>query len=372
MRVSHSKLSLALSDPMSYFLRYKMGITPLQTKKAFEVGSAVHYGLEHWTSDLSDYWGTHTFDSDYCLSEAMVAGFLSIKDRVFKEILTNKIDGEVASILPEGEKHELNLYAPLHSFQHPDEPHIFQGIIDMLLLTDKGFIIIDWKTSSKAPDWNGYLEQIYRYIFICQALWPDIPVYKVGIVNLRKTRCVKGAKETDEEWKARMVKEFTNHSENYYYVHTWEPQELDQNVFNEYKTNLSRQVDVAEMIDKNCMFYINFGAQISQYGESDYYKIFYKTKDAYALYNIRDTVLDDKNCLIDGIRPCIPLDMEVIDRQNVINKYSLFKEKFIEFVNETGMSDKYKFYHWLENDYSVDLKLLDRYWSYLCIESSQK
>ena len=42
----------------------------------------------------------------------------------------------------------------------------FVGIIDLLLLTNKGFIIIDYKTSSTVPEWDKYLEQIYSYEYL--------------------------------------------------------------------------------------------------------------------------------------------------------------------------------------------------------------
>ena len=68
-----------------------------------------------------------------------------------------------------------------------EEKHKFVGIVDLLLLTNKGFVLIDYKTSTYEPQWDNYLDQIYRYIFLLRSEYPDIPVVKIGIVNIRKT-----------------------------------------------------------------------------------------------------------------------------------------------------------------------------------------
>ena len=56
MKLSHSKLSTILSCPMSYYLSYEQGIALKDVKPALSIGSAVHYGIEHNTDDLTEYY----------------------------------------------------------------------------------------------------------------------------------------------------------------------------------------------------------------------------------------------------------------------------------------------------------------------------
>ena len=190
MKLSHSKLSCILSSPMEYNLNYIQGIKPKVIPKAFQIGTAVHWGLEHNTEDLTEYFKTecgvkesYSYTPNQCLAESMVHGFLIRKDEIFKKILTNR-SGETLTL--ENEQHELWLEADLPSFTHPDEPHKFVGQIDLLLLTDRGFVLLDYKTSSQKPEWEKYIDQIYRYIFLLKSLYPNVPIVKIGIINLIK------------------------------------------------------------------------------------------------------------------------------------------------------------------------------------------
>ena len=53
---SHSSLSKLLTNPAEYYLDYIAGIKPKQEKTALSLGSACHWGLEHGTSDLQEYY----------------------------------------------------------------------------------------------------------------------------------------------------------------------------------------------------------------------------------------------------------------------------------------------------------------------------
>ena len=91
MKLSHSKLSTILSCPMTYYLSYIEGIQPIEEKAALAIGSAVHWGIEHNTEDLTEYY--HSEESQYTreqlLSEAMVHGYFKHKEEIFNQKLMN-------------------------------------------------------------------------------------------------------------------------------------------------------------------------------------------------------------------------------------------------------------------------------------------
>ena len=88
MRLSHSKLSLLLNNPMEYYLSYRMGISPKFEKPALSIGSAVHWGIEHDTEDLTEYFGDkNDYGRDQLMAEAMVHGYRFHKKEIFDEVL---------------------------------------------------------------------------------------------------------------------------------------------------------------------------------------------------------------------------------------------------------------------------------------------
>lgn len=115
----------------------------------------------------------------------MVYGYLKHKDEIFEQILVDP-DNPDENLVLEDETHELYVTGKLKSFLQNQDHRDFVGIVDLLLLTNKGFVVIDYKTSTYEPDWDGYLDQIYRYIFMLQSEFPDVPVVKVGIINIKK------------------------------------------------------------------------------------------------------------------------------------------------------------------------------------------
>ena len=211
MILSHSKLDMILKCPMTYYLNYKQGIKLKIEKSALAIGSAVHWGIEHNTENLQEYYNkegsfrqVNNYGKDELLAESMVHGYLKHKDEIFDDILKDLETGEKLSLLDE--QHELTIEADLFSHRF-DKPHKFVGIIDLLLLTEKGFIIIDYKTSSQTPDWDKYLDQIYRYIYLLRCEFPDVPVYKIGIVNLKKSMVRQKQAENEESFLLRLKKE---------------------------------------------------------------------------------------------------------------------------------------------------------------------
>lgn len=363
MRLSHSKLATLLKCPMTYYLTYEQGIYTKVEKPALAIGSAVHWGIEHNTEDLSEYYkenGTFkqgdNFTRDQLLAEAMVHGYMKHKDELFDKLLTDPYTGEKLTLLEEN--HELYLTGKLKSLKHPGEFHDFVGIIDLLLLTDKGFVLVDYKTSSYEPDWNNYLEQLYRYIFELRENFPDVPIVKIAIINIRKTNIRQKKNENEFEFLQRMKFEYDINDESYVNYHEYMTSEIDDTLLNNYIDNLSKMADTAKMIVDNKMWFINYGAANDTYGKSQFYDIFYHTPGCEALYNIVDDVYDFDEQAFVKYRPCVALDMQVIDRSDILNKYKDFEQELLK----TDAQSKDDFFHQLAERYSVDKTLLELYW----------
>ncbi len=367
MKLSHSKLSLILTCPMSYYLNYKQGIKLKDEKTAFAIGSAVHWGIEHNTEDLTEYYKEKgimvpDFGRDELMAESMVHGYLKHKDELFKELLKDLDEPDKQLELIE-EIHELEITAPLKSNRY-SEPHEFLGIIDLLLLTNKGFIIVDYKTSSQTPDWDKYLEQIYRYIFLVKHEFPDVPIYKIGIINLKKTSIRIRKDENQESFLIRLRREY-DINDDLINNHIFIRNELNEKLIDDYIENLSNMADMAQMIDESGNYYINYPNALGIiYGKSDYYNIFFNTQDCYILYKIKDKVLDEDNNILEE-RDCLPIDMEVIKSKKVLNHYETFIENIPE--NLIGKDDIFNYF---KENYITDNYLLENYWNILQLELS--
>lgn len=371
MRLSHSKLCCILDCPMTYYLRYKQGISLKEKKKALTIGSDVHYGLEHAITDLKQHYieeGTLQNGAGYSreqvLAEVMVKNFLDRKDEIFDKILTDHTTGEKLQLLEE--VHELEITGKLKSFTNK-EPTDFLGIIDLFLLTNKGIIILDYKTSSGLPNWNDYLDQIYRYIFLAQSEFPEVPIIKIGIINLVKDRLDWKRGEPEDAFRRRLTNLYAEDTDLLNY-HEFTPDNLDQEKIDRYITNLAHQADLADAIDKNNIFYINYGSAIGKYGKSDYYDIFYHTPYAYLLYEISDNIYDEDEDKIITTRDCVQIDMLVCEHDNVLNKYEKFKIQALAFYSQTENIDKDKLFVDLRKRFITDETLLERYWTTLLHE----
>lgn len=376
MKLSHSKLSCILTCPMTYYLQYKQGITPKVTKAAFSIGSAVHWGLEHNTEDLTPYYeeqgikATDTYTDEQVLAEGMVHGFLLNKANIFDEILRHPLTGEKLSLVKES--HELWITGKLKSFLF-NHAHDFVGIIDLLLLVQdkKGelyFIIIDYKTSSFVPNWDDYLDQIYRYIFLLNSYVPEVPVLKTGIINLRKTKVKRKSNESAIQFSQRIKRDYEIDDGEYLCWHMFDTDTLDKATVDSYLENLSRQADTAELIDNNNAWFINFGNAVTKYGKSQYYDIFYHTPHAEVMYNITDYIYNEETGEFETTRDCRELDMKVIDSTNVLNKYEQFKIQALAFYSMHQDIDKDKLFNELRSRYITDDYLLNKYWTTLIYE----
>lgn len=375
MNLSHSKLNLILTCPMSYYLNYIQGISLKTEKSALAIGSAVHWGIEHNTEDLQEYYNENgnfkqknNYTKDELLAESMVHGYLKCKDALFTEILKDLDDDKPVELLEE--IHELELYADLPSKKF-DKPHNFMGIIDLLLMTNKGFIVIDYKTSSDTPDWDKYLDQIYRYIYLLRFNFPDVPVYKIGIINLRKSKISQRQKENQESFFLRLKTEY-DINEGLISSHIYLPRDLDPELLNDYIDNLSNQADTAQMIDNNKCWFINYTAANGPYGKGAYWDIFYNTKDSYLLYKIRDTIFDEDDGVLTS-RDCLPIDLQTLKHNNVLNHFAQFenrlneiKDTLPETFSEKMVLDKVK------EGYITDDNLLKQYWKTFLAKKDKK
>lgn len=344
MKLSHSKLSTILSCPMTYYLKYVEGITPIVEKSALSIGSAVHWGIEHNTDDLTEYFGSaeSEYGRDQLLSEAMVHGYLKQKDRIFNQLLS--YNGERLNLLEES--HEVYLTAQI-------DDNEFVGIIDLLLLTDKGFVLVDYKTSSNEPDWNSYLDQIYRYIFLLNSEFPDIPVIKIGIINLKKTNIRQKKTENNLEFLNRLRQEYMISDDEYIKFYEYAYESLEEQRIKDYINNLRTMCALAKTIDEKQMFFINFANATSIYGKSDYWDMFYKTPDAHLLYKIADKDIVDGE-IVDS-RPCIPIDMLVIEHRNVLNHYETYESI------KKALKDDEHVHDYIEQHFIYDDELLKKY-----------
>ena len=353
---SHSKLSTILTCPMSYYLNYVQGISPKKTKPAFEIGSAVHWGIEHNTYDLRQYYIDEEllgedFTQEQLLAQAMDYFYLCYKDYLYKQILVDPTTQVELKLLEE--RHEGFITAHLPSFLPEMEAHNFLGIVDLLFKTDKGFVIIDFKTSSCEPDWNNYLDQLYRYVYLVKAKYPEIPIVKIGIINIRKAQLYKRKDVSSQDYFNMLCQEYFNNPTRYIDYHEFPASTIKQDFMDDYIKNLSRMVDTAYTIDKNQAWYINFAEAEGKYGKSDYYDIFYKTKNAYTKYKIKDKVWSEEKQAFVKTRSCVPIDMNVVEHSNVLNHYSDYKA-----LKEEHKED---FDSFIRTNYIVDENLLYTY-----------
>ena len=362
---SHSRLNTILENPKEYFLSYKKGIKLKIEKAALTLGTAVHAGLELGTDDLTDYYNQfgsfdqkNAYTEEQLLAESMVGAFLKRKDVIFADILK---DNETGNILPLiDEYHELDLTVEIESKKF-DFVHKFKGIIDLLLLTEKGFILLDYKTSSRDVDWDTYKSQLIKYLILLKKNFPDVEVYKIGIINLKKTGIRRKKDENNESYRKRIQGEYELDENNLINYHIYNRSEFKEDEIERYTENLCEMMDTAKSIEDNELFFLNYSNIVGLYGKSSYYDIFYKTQDCYILYKIRDKIFDEDTQDFAKERDCVPIDMEVLEKDNIMNNFSLFKEKADE-IFKTIPKDKDALFGKIKEDYLTDDGLLEKYW----------
>ena len=362
---SHSSLNCIMNNPAEFYLVYVCGIKAKKEKTALSLGSAVHWGLEHNTSDLTEYYNEkgsfkqwNNYTEEQLLAECMVESYLNKKNEIYDDILKDNETGEKLQIIEE--VHELTLNAQLYSVMY-DKYHKFMGILDLLFLTNKGLVLLDYKTSSKEVDYDEYKSQLYKYIYLLKNNFPGVPIYKMGIVNLKKTQIRRKKSENDESFKKRIKDEYDLNEDNLIEWHTYLNSEFDDNQLKNYSNMLSQQIDIAETIENKHLFFVNYSNIKGMYGPSQYYDIFYNTKDNYLLYTIKDSVYDEFENKVVDYRECDPIDMLALNESNILNKFELFDKEVSEMM-KTQLIDKQDIFKKLKQKYKCSDKLLETYY----------
>lgn len=380
MHLSHSGLQLLLTCPASYFLSKKQGISLKKETKALQVGSAFHWGCEHNTEDLKGYLDEidpfqnlyNDFTKEVALATGMVHGYLKKKDSIYKQILKS-YEGEDLTLVDEF--HELDLVCDLPSLRF-EKNHEFHGIIDLLMLTDKGWIILDYKTSSMRPDFDKYLDQVLRYCWMVEQKFPEMPIYKVGIINVRKTGLKQRQGENEENYAMRIKREYDFDDCDLIEYHEFKPDDFEKSKMDLYIKNLSRMADFAQEIEDNNFWFINYGNAVSVYGKSEFWDLFYKTPDCKYLYKVYDPMFNTDLGEMSNYRDATDLDINCLEVLNPLNHYETFKEAF----NKLPMSQvpalvlaqaeacRITCLKYCKEHYTTDNELLNRYWNELLRE----
>lgn len=380
MHLSHSGLQLLLTCPASYFLSKKQGISLKKETKALQVGSAFHWGCEHNTEDLKGYLDEidpfqnlyNDFTKEVALATGMVHGYLKKKDSIYKQILKS-YEGEDLTLVDEF--HELDLLCDLPSLRF-EKNHEFHGIIDLLMLTDKGWIILDYKTSSMRPDFDKYLDQVLRYCWMVEQKFPEMPIYKVGIINVRKTGIKQRQGENEENYAMRIKREYDFDDCDLIEYHEFKPDDFEKSKMDLYIKNLSRMADFAQEIEDNNFWFINYGNAVSVYGKSEFWDLFYKTPDCKYLYKVYDPMFNTDLGEMSNYRDATDLDINCLEVPNPLNHYETFREAF----NKLPMSQvpalvlaqaeacRITCLKYCKEHYTTDDELLNRYWNELLRE----
>lgn len=380
MHLSHSGLQLLLTCPASYFLSKKQGISLKKEAKALQVGSAFHWGCEHSTEDLKGYLDEidpfqnlyNDFTKEVALATGMVHGYLKKKDSIYKQILKS-YEGEDLTLVEEF--HELDLLCDLPSLRF-EKNHEFHGIIDLLMLTDKGWIILDYKTSSMRPDFDKYLDQVLRYCWMVEQKFPEMPIYKVGIINVRKTGIKQRQGENEQNYAMRIKREYDFDDCDLIEYHEFKPDDFEKSKMDLYIKNLSRMADFAQEIEDHNFWFINYGNAVSVYGKSEFWDLFYKTPDCKYLYKVYDPMFNTDLGEMSNYRDATDLDINSLEVLNPLNHYETFKEAF----NKLPMSQvpalvlaqaeacRITCLKYCKEHYTTDDELLNRYWNELLRE----
>lgn len=320
---------------MTYYLSKIQGIHKIVPATALHLGSAVHHGLAENVIELDDIY------DEYCQEQAIAEGILSAyfdqKSSIYSQILNN--DRFVT------EEHELHLEANLPSAS-------FHGFIDLLVITDHGATIVDYKTTSREPNWDDYTDQLLRYTYLCQE--NGINVDKIAILNLRKIGIRQKQSESDIMFYNRIKSTYQDLPAQYVIYHEFDKDLLSQSYMDRYIYNLDIMCQEATKIIETKNYYINYAEANGKY-RSEYYEIFYNMPDAEVLYEIEDTIPG----IEEPKRQCVPIDMKTIEYTDqpdiIINKYDIYATKRRLYNNDNT------FHNWLTSNFITDDSLLAVY-----------
>lgn len=363
MKLSHSKLKCCINNPMEYFIKYKLEISPKFEKPALMLGSLIHSGLEKNTENIDDEFEKHSIKKDdEILTKVIISTYLNFKNKIYDEILYDEETNTKVNLVTE--YHELTLETALKSYKNFSNS--FLGIIDLLLLTDKGFIILDYKTSSQKPDWSTYKDQLYRYIYLLNSNFPDVPIYKIGIINLKKHKIKRISNETDDHYYDRLKNEYLdNRNRDYIDWHIYKPEEIDKTLMDCYMENLSRLGDLAATINEQGLYYINF-EELESYGGSVYKDLILETPGAEVLYKIKDPLYNTETQQEETYRDCNSLDVQykfILTHEDLfINKYIKFENILKTLSTTMDLKNAAKVKQYFKTNYIIDEHLLNIYY----------
>ena len=191
-----------------------------------------------------------------------------------------------------------------------------------------------------------------------------MPVIKIAIINLRKTRAKQVRGESNQSFLNRLRKDYEINDDSLVNWHVFDPSDLDEKFMSLYIDNLSRMADTGNLIDVNNMWFVNYSSTNS-YGGSVYKDIIYHTPDCYVLYNIKDEIWDKYENEVKHIRDCKPIDMMVVDRQDILNKYEQFEANAMSLFSVSNNVDKDALFKHLKKNFVCDDGLLEQYWDTL-------
>lgn len=363
---SHSRLNLLTNNPAEYLLNYVEGIKPKQERTALSLGSAVHYGLETGLDDLTDYYNEkgsfdqfNNYTDEQLIAECIIKAFFKRKDKIFNEILFDEKSNKILEVLEDAK--EISLTAEFKS-KVKDINHKFLGIIDRLLLTEKGWILIDYKTSSRDVEWSHYKSQLFKYKALLDYNFPDINLYKVVIINLKKPGIRRKKNENNDSYRIRLADQYEI-DELMINYHIYNGYEFDSSTLASYTDDLTKLMDISQTILDLNLFYVNYSNITGLYGESVYAPIFYNKVDNYLLYNIKDIIFDEEDVCVKEERECDPIDMMVLTHNNVLNKYSKFKETLLKKYGSLDLNNlnKLEIIKDLKSEYICSNDLLEKY-----------
>ena len=220
----------------------------------------------------------------------------------------------------------------------------------------------DYKTSSKTPDWDVYKSQLFDYILLLRENFPEVPLFKVAIINLQKTGIKQKKNENLDSYRRRIRDEYACNEELINW-HIYQAKEFSEEEINDYIDNLSGMIDLAQTIENESMFYLNHSATTGMYGKSQFWDVFYHTPDCHFLYKIKDTIFDEETNSMLSVRDCVPIDMLTIEKgDKVLNKFNAFKKEADSILSSNPKASKVNIFADVEKKYITDEKLLEEYW----------
>jgi len=360
---SHSRLNLLINNPRDYYLHYIEHIESKDEKVAFAVGSMFHWFMEHNNLELDECLAElypKMVDMEYTapmmLARAMANAYFMKKDKIYNTLMSDYETNQPLKILEE--YHEFELVATLKSPSSGSE-YQFKGIIDLLLKTEKGWILVDYKTSSSIPNYDKYQDQLYRYIILLQNAYPDIPIYKIAIINAVKSKLKPKNGENMDSYYRRVALDYLD-DQDMINVFIFNPDTLEKAAIVRYHINLMYMLDYADLLINSKCWFINFHNTFGEYGKCEFWDIYYEKPGAQYLFRIKDKIYDEDTGEFTEYRDCKVLDFHTLEAPTM-NHYKEFKT-VVDAAKECDIVNKEDIINFIKDSYATDDTLLEKYW----------